>query len=76
MGAVHRLQLSDEDVTTLEHAAHSHAAVMRAASAIMHGEKLDTRAPSLESDRLAHVTSLVQMHVRGQCDCPKGEGVS
>jgi hypothetical protein len=72
--AYHRLHLSDADVVTLEHAAYSHKSMLQAAATVMHGEKIDTRAPSLEADRLAHVTSLIQLHVRGQCDCPHFEG--
>lgn len=72
----HRVELSSEDVELLERCGQSHAVIVRQISSVFRSAHDNERVANFEADRLAHTISIVQTHVRGHCDCPKGEPTS
>jgi len=69
----HRLALSDDDVATLNNAIQSHSAVLHQAANVLSTLRGDTSSVRREADKLAHVSSLIQIHQRG-CLCPSAVG--
>jgi hypothetical protein len=71
--ARHQVDLDNEDVELLERCGRSHAAIVRQIAEVFRATHDNERVANREADRLAHTISIVQTHVRGHCDCPKGE---